>query len=276
MSGLLRSNPNRRRAPGRGRQRFRPRLEELESRIAFSVGIAPFSGALTALELTPPLAATNSAQVATVSATTATLAQPGLSATPPSLNARGALALPVNLGQPPAVPSSAIPSQPVAAQAPTESPAALPPDSTAPLFVLSYADYQLTRGLNPSLAAGQLPTVLNTLAVNALFEVGGNAGSVNTPPAPANTGNAVGPAGAVVPGNVLPADVSPAPADDGPTEEGPTNSIRFHAPGRPAADYPEKQPDDGSAAPQGAAPVGEPQAPLQAEAPAAAVAGTDE
>jgi hypothetical protein len=271
MPGLWKRQPNRRRARPQARNHFRPYLEELEPRTVFAVGIAPLPGALAAAALTSPLTAVSPSQVAIVSAPTATPAQSGLPATPPALNALGAFPLPANLGQPPAVPPGAFPAQPVAAQTTTAAPAGLPPDSTAPLSVLSYADYQLSHGLNASLPSGQLPTILNTPGVNALFEVGGNAGGVSASPTPASPGDsAVVPAGAGVPGNALPADVSPAPEDDGPM-----SSLLFRRPARPAADYPKARADDGPAAPQGAALVGDPQAPLQAEAPAAA-AGVDE
>jgi hypothetical protein len=236
MPGLLNRKPNRRRDPARPRNRFRPWLEELESRTAFAVSGAGLLGALPVLTSAP--AATTPTQVAIVSAPTAAPAQPGLPGAPPSVT---------NLSQPLAAPPGNFFAQPVAAQALTLSPESLPVGSTAPLSVLSYADYQLTSGLNPSLAAGQLPTLLNTPAVNALFEVGGSASGAFTP-APAGASNsavvpanAVIPANAVVPGNVLPRDIGPAPADDGQTEQGPMSSLHLRGPARPDDDYPDTQ-----------------------------------
>jgi len=148
--------------------------------------------AVSAAGLPGALAAPAAAQAALVSAATAAAgtasAQPGLPTTPRGLNASGAPPLLTGLGQLPAAPPGAAPAPLVAAQTTTQSPAALSPNSTAPPSVLSYSGYQLTSGLNPSLAAGQLPTPLNTPAVNALFEVGGNASEATTL-APANTGN---------------------------------------------------------------------------------------
>lgn len=179
MAVRLCSESSRRSARARSRRYCHPWLEELEPRTVLAVGAAGLPAAL-AVPTTP-------AQEAIVSA-------------PP---AAAQHVLNAGLGQLPVAPPGASPAPPVTALT-TQPPAALSPNSTAPLSVLSYSGYQLTSGLNPALAAGQLPTGLNTPAVNALFEVGGNTGEGPTP-APASTGNMpVVPLGALL--NVAPPD----------------------------------------------------------------------
>jgi hypothetical protein len=226
MPGWLQSKPNRRGARAKGRDRFRPWLEELEPRTAFAVG-SP--AALAAPQFTPAPITTTTAQVALVAIPAAgpsvSSAQPGLLTTP-GFNTGGA---PPALAPPLGVSSGALPPQtPPVVQTTNLAPEALSANSTAPLAVLSYADYQLTSGLNPALAAGQLPTVLNTQAVNALFEVGGNAtGAPTFTQAPAGTGTA-----AVAPTNIAPIDFGLLPQGQQ-TQPGLQGPTRFF-PVRPA------------------------------------------
>jgi hypothetical protein len=198
MFSWLQSKPNRRRDRAEGRGRFRPWLEVLEPRTALAVSPP---AALAAPQFTPAPVTTTPAQVAIVATPAAGPsvfpAQPGLLTTPPGSNTGGA---PPALALASGVSSGALPPQTPVAQTTNLPPEALSESSTAPLSVLSYADYQLTSGLDPALAGGQVPTVLNTPAVNALFEVGGTAGGATTP-APASTDNS-----AVAPTTIAPID----------------------------------------------------------------------
>jgi hypothetical protein len=272
MPGWLQRKPNRRRARAKGPDRFRPWLEELEPRTAFAVS-SP--AALAVPQFTPALITTTPGQEAIVLSPAAgpgvSPAQPGSLTTTPGFNAGAALPA---LAPPLGVSSGALSPQTPVAQTTFQAPEALSANSTAPLAVLSYADYQLTSGLNPALAAGQLPTLLNTPAVNALFEVGGNAtGAPTFTQATAGTGTgAVVPVNAVVPLIITPIDGNLAPADDGPAAEGPMSSLRFRHPARPAAQGADAPTDDyGPAAPEAAVPLTE----LQA-APAAATSADAE
>jgi hypothetical protein len=287
MPGSLPANRDRRRAPAKRRNRTRPGLEELESRTAFAVGAAPFPGALAASQMSPLPAPAAPAQPAVFQGPTTgpaagatTGASPfgaapstGGSAVPNGANtvalgeqpANGAGNLIVvvppattNLGQPSS--PSGSPVVVVQPQVPTLSPAtlspgALPLNSTAPLAVLDPANYLLARGLNPSLNAGNLPSLLLTQTTETVLEAGGNSGGAGD--------------NAPAVGGTVPIDSGPLPQDEEQIQQGLQESLRFLSSARPVAHGPDVQADHGPTAPEAVAPVGEVQAALRAEAPAA-------
>jgi hypothetical protein len=104
----------------------------------------------------------------------------------------------------------------------TLSPESLPLSSSAPLNVLDPANYLLARGLNASLHAGNIPSLLVTQTTETVLEAGGNSGGggLNTP----GTGN----------GGVLPIDSGPLP-DAQPVPPQVLDALRFLSSARPAA-----------------------------------------
>ncbi len=134
-------------------------------------------------------------------------------------------------------------------QAPTLSPATLAPEnlplsSPAPMNVLDPANYLLARGLNPSLHAGNLPSLLVTQTTETVLEAGANGGGGGNNPL-----NDAGPA---------PAREALPPDDQERMRQQIQEAIRFLASARPAAHDGDAAADYGPAAPEGATPLGEP------------------
>jgi hypothetical protein len=166
--------------------------------------------------------------------------------------------LTTSLGQP--LSSSSSPVIVIEPQVPTLSPATLSPEalplsSSAPLTVLDPANYLLASGLNPAMRAGNLPSLLVTQTTETALEAGANSGGGGN--------NAINNGGGIIPAGV------PLP-DDSEQHQQIQEAIRFLASARRVAHDGDGGPDHGPAAPEGAAPLGEPQAGLAAEAPAAA------
>jgi hypothetical protein len=167
--------------------------------------------------------------------------------------------LTTNLG-PPSF-SSGAPVVVVQPQAPTQSPAtlspeALPLNSTAPMAILDPANYLLARGLNPSLNAGSLPSLLVTQTTETVLGAGANSGGGGNNTLDGGGGSA-------------PLDLIPLPDDQEQMQQQVQEAVRFLPLARPAYDT-DATADPGPAAPDGAVPLGDPQAALPAEAPAAA------
>jgi hypothetical protein len=172
--------------------------------------------------------------------------------------------LTTSLGQPLSSASSPVvvvePQVPILSPA-TLSPSSLPLGSTAPLGILDPANYLLARGLNPSLNAGNIPSLLLTQTTETVLEAGGNSGGGgdNAP----NTG----PSG----NGIIPIDSGPLPSDGGEIPPQVQGAIRFLSSSRPLSHDTDTQPDHSLTALERALPFFEPQAALQADAPGAAI-----
>jgi hypothetical protein len=229
----LHAKPNRRRARAKGRDHVRPRLEELEPRTVFDASSSAFFPVtLGATQLSPALLGGS-----TVLNGVNPLALGQLGASGANTLVVLAPPLTTSLGEPLAAFGG--PAVRVQPQVPILSPAILSPESlpvnsTAPLFLLSPAAYQLTRPFNAAVNAGSLPTTLNSTAMSSLFEVGGSIDS-SPLPVPANGR-----------GGTAPTNGGPTPQDQGPPRSLP--------PVRPTGSELNVPADQGPAEPEGAAP----------------------
>lgn len=139
----------------------------------------------------------------------------------------------------------------------TLTPESLPLSSSANLNVLDPANYLLARSLNSALKAGNLPSLLVMQTQETQMEPGGNAGGGG-----ANPLNSAG--------GLAPAE-APPPDNQEQMQQQIQEAIRFLASTRPVTHDGDAAADHGPAAPEGATPLGEPQAAATAEAPPAAV-----